>query len=259
MKVYLAAQVLSNSVANALEYCHAKVKDWENKDVTGTVKFLRIIDMLFDRMNSKNPFGKYLKSPLSVFNKEEIFKDFAIAEAYILSLGTREPTLEAANGEPQVKKMRTDSLIINGPRKQGFIGFLVNMATYKKMFELYIQTGYLKYLLTYKTSQDHVEHLFCAIRGSLGKNNNPSTREFTTSLKKILLGATHHSEFSNCVIQDDTAVVPLPANLEEAFVIKDLESNDEEEYWSKEYMDSLSTLSEYKSDVLVYIAGKVET
>ena len=26
MKVYLAAQVLSNSVADALEYCHAKVK-----------------------------------------------------------------------------------------------------------------------------------------------------------------------------------------------------------------------------------------
>jgi len=52
----------------------------------------------------------------------------------------------------------------------------------------------------------------------LGRNNNPSTIEFTTSLKKIVLGATHKSQFSNCLIQDDTANIPLPSNLEETFV-----------------------------------------
>jgi hypothetical protein len=31
-----------------------------------------------------------------------------------------------------------------------------------------------------------------------------------------------------------------------------------EDYWSAEYMDSLLTLSEYKSDFLVYIAGYVQ-
>jgi hypothetical protein len=199
MRVYLAAQVLSNSVADALEYCQAKVPGWECRDVSGTCRFLRVFNMLFDRMNSRNPFGRLLKSPLKTSSKEEIFKDFASGESFILSL-TVQPSRQASC-EPEMKKMRSDGLVLDGPRKKGFIGFLVNMRTYKKLYELYIQTGYLKYLLTFKTSQDHVEHLFCCVRGSLGKNNNPTTREFTTNLKKIVLGATHKSQFANCLIQ----------------------------------------------------------
>lgn len=72
------------------------------------------------------------------------------------------------------------------------------------------------------------------------------------------MGATHSSSFSNCLIQDDTAVLPLPAGLEETFFIYDVENVDEEDYWSKEYMDSLLRHSEYKSDVLVYISGYVQ-
>jgi hypothetical protein len=67
--------------------------------------------------------------------------------------------------------------------------------SYEKPFEIYIQTGFLEYLLTLKTSQDHVEHLFCCIRESLYKNNYPSTNEFTTGLKKIVLEASHHSQY----------------------------------------------------------------
>jgi hypothetical protein len=71
-----------------------------------------------------------------------------------------------------------------------------------------------------------------------------------------VLGASHHSAFSNCTIQDDTAVLPLPAGLEETFIIN-VDVN-EEDHWSKEYLDSLFTLSEYKADVLVYIAGYIQ-
>ena len=165
MRVYLAAQVLSNSVADALEYCHAKVPGWETVDTSGTCKFLRVFNMLFDRMNSKNPFGKFLKSPLNTANKEQILEDFTAGEAFILSLAMH-PSTDSTE-EPQRKKIKSESLVICGPRKKGFLGFLVNMQTYKK---LYIQTGHLRYILTYKTSQDHVEHLFSCIRGSLGKN-----------------------------------------------------------------------------------------
>jgi hypothetical protein len=55
MKVYSAAQVLSNSVAEALEYCQTKIQGWEEIDVSGTTKFLPNMNTLFDRMNSKNP------------------------------------------------------------------------------------------------------------------------------------------------------------------------------------------------------------
>jgi hypothetical protein len=202
-------QVLSNSVADALEYCHAKVPGWEEIDISGTCKFLRIINILFDRMNSKSPFGKFLNSPLGSLNKDEIFNDFVAGESYILSLGMQPLTSSAATDEPQNKKIKSDMLVVSGPRKKGFIGFLVNMITYKKLYEIYIHTGHLKYLLTYKTSQDHVEHLFCSIRGSLGKNSNPTTKEFTTSLKKILLGATHHSQFSNCLFRTTVQLFPF--------------------------------------------------
>ncbi len=77
-------------------------------------------------------------------------------------------------------------------------------------------------------------------------------------MKKIVLGAAHRSEFSNCLIQDDTAVLSLPSSLQESYIINDVDNNNTEDYWSAEYMDSLLTLSEYKSDVLVYIAGYVQ-
>jgi len=92
----------------------------------------------------------------------------------------------------------------------------------------------------------------------LGRNNNPSTIEFTTSLKKIVLGATHKSQFSNCLIQDDTANIPLPSNLEETFVLNEMELENEDESQCTQYIDSIATSSEYKSDILVYIAGYIQ-
>lgn len=174
MKVYLAAQVISNSVADALEYCQAKVKGWEDRDVSGTCRFLRVFNMLFDRMNSRNPFGKFLKSPFSAYTKDEILQDFSVGEAFILSLGTQQPQLGTANYEPQSKKSKPESLVLNGPRKKGFIGFLVNIATFKKMYELYVQTGYLQYLLTYKTSQAGLKQK-CFYNALMTENNSFST------------------------------------------------------------------------------------
>jgi hypothetical protein len=51
------------------------------------------------------------------------------------------------------KKIKTESLIVCSPKKKGFLGFLVNVLSYTRLYEQYIQTGLLKYLLTYKTSQ----------------------------------------------------------------------------------------------------------
>jgi hypothetical protein len=150
------------------------VKGWEDRDVSGTCRFLRVFNMLFDRMNSRNPFGKFLKSPFSAYTKDEILQDFSVGEAFILSLGTQQPQLGTANYEPQSKKSKPESLVLNGPRKKGFIGFLVNIATFKKMYELYVQTGYLQYLLTYKTSQAGLKQK-CFYNALMTENNSFST------------------------------------------------------------------------------------
>lgn len=63
MKVRLAAQVLSISVASALAECRAlKIEGLE--DSTGTEKFLKIINNTFDVLNSKSIYQKGWKKPI---------------------------------------------------------------------------------------------------------------------------------------------------------------------------------------------------
>lgn len=77
MNVRLAAQVLSSSVADAIDFLRIS-GHLSFSNSSATVEFLRMIDRLFDLMNSKSPFGKSYKSPLSLKNKsfwEDIFEE----------------------------------------------------------------------------------------------------------------------------------------------------------------------------------------
>lgn len=58
MKVALAAQTLSQSVADALEYCEKDLKLKEFQGSEAIITFIRSIDCLFDFLNSQNPYGK---------------------------------------------------------------------------------------------------------------------------------------------------------------------------------------------------------
>ena len=63
MKVNLAAQTLHArhaSVADAIELCCCNIKLYQFASSEATVRFLRIIDQLFDILNSRNPFAKGL-------------------------------------------------------------------------------------------------------------------------------------------------------------------------------------------------------
>lgn len=64
MKVKYAAHTLSSSVANAIEFLkQEELTQFQNSD--GTIKFIRIIDRLFDFLNSRSPFGKGFKKPIT--------------------------------------------------------------------------------------------------------------------------------------------------------------------------------------------------
>ena len=69
MKVKLAAQTLSSSVADALAFCQNDLGLPEFRKCTATVEFIRIIDKLFHLFNSRYPLAKGFKSPLSVQNE----------------------------------------------------------------------------------------------------------------------------------------------------------------------------------------------
>jgi hypothetical protein len=130
----------------------------------------RIFDEVFDLQNSRNPLGKFTKEPMRLQNKERWSAAMLKAEMYIRSL-------TSCDGQK----------IIAGRRRTGFLGFLSNMQAYKQMFNQLVEHGHLKYLLTYKTSQDHLELFFGAVRSRNGCNNNPTPVQFCSAYKRLLM------------------------------------------------------------------------
>ena len=85
MNVRLAAQLFSSSVADSLEFLMlSECKEFENAH--GTINFIRIIDKLFDLLNSKNPFGKRYKKPLRLADKCEWIDTFNSSIEYLSTL-----------------------------------------------------------------------------------------------------------------------------------------------------------------------------
>ena len=64
MKVSLAAQTLSSSVATAIDYLRDEMRLPDFTGSEATTEFIRIIDRIFDMLNSRNPFAKGSKSPV---------------------------------------------------------------------------------------------------------------------------------------------------------------------------------------------------
>lgn len=58
MKVSLAVQLISSSVASAIEFANKDLNLPQFKGSEATVRFIRIFDRLFDFCNSRSPFGR---------------------------------------------------------------------------------------------------------------------------------------------------------------------------------------------------------
>jgi hypothetical protein len=85
MKVRLAAQTLSNSVAMALVMMHNS-GDPKFIDVMPTVEFLQTMDTLFDIMNSRNPRGFGFKAPIRQSNLTTVLETLNQHRNYLLTL-----------------------------------------------------------------------------------------------------------------------------------------------------------------------------
>lgn len=88
MSVAIAAQTLSSSVADSLEFLKSERDAF--KDVDGTVKYIRVINNVFDVMNStekgKDPATKQFKRPISPETQLESFGMFLEAIDYLKGL-----------------------------------------------------------------------------------------------------------------------------------------------------------------------------
>jgi len=146
MKVKLAAQTLSSGVADAIEYlCQKGEPSFTNSQAT--VEFIRKIDRLFDILNSRIPFSKGYKSPIHAGNINTIVSVFNDTTDYLKTL--------KCDGSP----------LVLGGRKMFILGFIVTMSsTIQIAYKLlYRSQSPLKFILTYKMSQDHLEIFFGCI------------------------------------------------------------------------------------------------
>ncbi len=85
MKVHLAAQLFSSSVADALEYCEWELKYPQFSGCAATAHFLHTIDAAFDVPNSHNPLGKGQKAPIMPATKHRAMSILEEAESLIQS------------------------------------------------------------------------------------------------------------------------------------------------------------------------------
>jgi hypothetical protein len=85
------------------------------------------------------------------------------------------------------KRLRFDSFWTICRIKTGFLGFFIGISSLHNLFDDLVRDGHMRYILTYKLSQDHLELLFGVIRTSLGSNNNPTVGQFEAAMKRILV------------------------------------------------------------------------
>lgn len=248
MKVRLAVQTLSRSVSDALISLSCQYPEFSES--RGTSNFIRIFNDLFDILNSRNKFAKYkYKKPLSDKNSTETFQYLEHIEHYIRNL-----------------KLSGTS-ILKSNRKTGFLGFLICTKSLKQLFMRYVgEENLMKYLLTYKVSQDHLELFFGAIRSKGGHNNNPTARQFEVAYKRLIVHTELVSIKGNVSELDQIFILSCGSGLTANEDGQHLEDTLEHKLALEKIIEQIDllyfnsnvwTLTTYIEDVVGYIAGFV--
>jgi hypothetical protein len=121
MKVKYATQLFSESTACALEYClKNKIPGFEN--CAETIRFTRMMNRVFDVLNSKNLKETSFKKPLNAGNKSEIFGFLDEVEVYLRQLKTT------------TKKLKKIKDVTKTNIKTGFLGILTDISSIKSIY-----------------------------------------------------------------------------------------------------------------------------
>ena len=236
MKVNIAAQTLSLSVATAIDHLRDDLHLPAFQGSAPTCEFIRNIDRLFDHLNAKNPFAKGQKAALSLANQDEWQRFFSNVKKYLL-------TLLDYNRTP----------LYASQRGQAILGFIISTTSTEGLAMELLGSGKLKYLLPYKYSQDHLEMFFSKIRRRGGWNNNPSPERFRYSMRILL----HQNEIKapssgNTIQLDDTQEIPVEA---QRHTSSTRDADTEFVIQAENLNTVMFTDSEWQMSCLVYTAG----
>lgn len=273
MCVRTAGETISNSVADSLEFM--KRECIEFKDAGSTIKYIRIINDIFDIMNSTGREGKTgFKRPITNETAVEYFKRFDEAMEYIKGLqieGEKVPILHSAS-------------------RTAFFGFYNNMLNFKSIYEEYVATNEIPALITHRFSQDLLESFFGTIRSMggmmnayfarnicffiflfliIGFNDNPTAQQFEAAYRKLLV---HNdvvcSNRANC-IDSGTKILSVSSNRDTEKRKKQHEDTnidedaDEDFIFADEDYEEIFNMSEYIDDAnshsLAYMCSVIES
>lgn len=210
MKVYLATQLFSNSVADAIETCDKSFELPDFRWSETTVKFLRIMNDLFDIFNSTDMKQSGYKQPLHRENYEFIVKRLEEIRLYILHL-------KQFDGTPMYSSSRNTPVI----------GVLVLINSLKEIYKEYVEDKkLLTFVPTYKANQDNLEILHCTMRSHSGYNSNPTCVQYRSAFKKALIhGQLTAKKTGNCIPLEDIRILHATSKLASLSPIQDFIAN----------------------------------
>lgn len=242
MNVKLAAQSLSSSVADAIDFLRTS----GNENFQGSeasTEYIRMIDRIFDLLNAKSPIGTGFKSPLRLSNEMFWAKTFSDTREYLKTL-----TIDDQNILLNRRRMAAFGLIVDTYSCPNLAKDLLDGVDHK-----------LDYFLPYKFSQDHLEMFFSCIRLQGGGNDNPNALQFRYAMRKLLYrNSVTPSINANCTDDDFELSPVLEFRSKKRIIEKNQEDGNSQDENEVEvlfnYMQSIN-ISDYKKNILYYIAG----
>lgn len=197
MKVRLVAQTFSKSVADALQFS-STLQLPQCKGCEAIIYFIRLINDLFDIFNSRSIKQYNYKAPINSNNKDMYAK---LNECFKCIC--------------DLKESQHGNALINSRRNVGFLGFCISIKSLMGLYDMLCeQSNSLQYMCTYKLSLDHLELFFSIIRQQFGCNNNPSAKQFQSSMKKILLHLDLKEDSSgNCIPLSNINILHFSSSL----------------------------------------------
>lgn len=251
MKVRLATQLFSESVATALAFCRNELHMEQFVGAGATIRFILIVNNLFDVLNSRNLLQPNYRKPLSAKKYATIEMFLNTADKYISALRTH------VGG----------ALLLDTDRHTGFLGLKICIASLRLLFGSLVTGNILQFLPLYKMSQDHIELFFGSIRSHGGYNNNPTARQFQAAYKKLIVHVQLRESFrGNCVPLEEITIlkcnpvrqINITSRNNRVLYIDentDIVMDEDVSLIDHDYLpDSLSEFSKY---IIAYIAGYV--
>ena len=211
---------------------------------------------------NRNNLSKNFKKPISLGNMKPIFNELDRIYNYILGL----------------KCPDTNDLMVETNRKTGFLGFLVCIISFKKLFCRLLDKYGSKFFMSYKICQDNIQLFLGQIRSMRGWNNNPNCLQFRSSFKKLLVNnEIQENEKGNCLPLTSFKILTVSTSIEKEKIslplsirlIKSLNSNLDRNLFLEDsspleftldddldYVEALfSNIDIYYRDVIPYMAG----